>query len=411
MVIKPMSCALFAFAALLSEAGFAEQTTSKVTDFGRVFTPSPKITLSSGSPAKLVRHNFTGMEAKYYRLRMKVSNPEHKPWTLAFKTVNEQLLSAFDSNQTDCESAEGCWTRRLRGEAISVEFAAPASQATAEVAGVLFMPAKVENSFYSPIQGKEIKKLSEIGSPSDEAARKIRRSAERLGMLVTSAAIGSSRNSWCCSGVKLTKDLFLTNWHCGAPNGANDDAHWKGGSMSEACQNAVVDMSWDEDDTSREFSCSDVLYASKTYDAAVMRLGIIADGEALTEPFSALEFSQATPAPGTELRIVQHDACQPKSVARFCTIQKTGLPSWWSETGQNVKPSEFSYNCPTEGGSSGSPVYQASDGVLLGLHHLGYDAGDEAVVKENTGVEIRAILDDIKAQGKLELYDEITKRQ
>ena len=374
-----------------------------LTDFGRVFTPNRKLTKQA--PTASIAQTWPGVTVRYYRLRLKVDNPSGVPWSLTFKSPLQQLLSAFDSGNKDCESSEGCWTRRLNGASIQVEFGTSDPDMSANILTGLFMPDDAKNPFYSPIENKPIEDFSDLGSSENEAALKIRKSGERLGMLVTSANQSSHPGNWCCSGVRLTKDLFLTNWHCGGPESETNNEVWEYGGKSLACKNAIVDMSWDEDGMSREFSCRDVPYSSKKYDAAILRLGTLPDGDDLTKPFNDLPISTVMPQTGAELFIVQHDACQPKRVARFCNVQRADVPSWTSD-GPASEATEFSYNCSTEGGSSGSPVFDAASGALVGLHHLGYDVGSPFALKENVGVKIKNILDDIKLE-KPALHKEI----
>jgi hypothetical protein len=381
---------------------------AQLTDFGRIFTPNKKLTLAA--PTATIGQVWPGVTARYYRLRLRVNNPSGKPWSLTFKSPLQQLLSAFDSSQKDCESADGCWTRRLKAESIQVEFAPSDPTISANVLTGLFMPDDAQNPFYSPFADSPIEDFSKLGGSEDERALKIRRSGERLGLLATSGIQNSIPISWCCSGVRLTKELFLTNWHCGAPKGAADADFWQDEGQiegkSQACGNAVIDMSWDEDGISREFACRGVPYRSKAFDAAILRLGTLPDGDDLTEPFNPLAISSSTPAAGIELRIIQHDACKPKRVARSCNVQRTDVPSWTADS-QPSNPTEFSYNCSTEGGSSGSPVFDAASGALVGLHHLGYDVTSPSALKENVGVKIKHILDDIKDK-RPALHKEIT---
>jgi Trypsin-like peptidase domain len=395
---------LASIALLSATASFgANEGTAPSTDFGRTFSPNRSLT--KNAPVASIQETWPGVTVRYYRLRVRVVNPSGAPWTLTFKSPRQQILSAFDSRQKDCETAEGCWTRRLGGASVQVEFGASDSNMSARVVAGLFMPDEATNTFYSPIASSPFEFLSELGSDEDERALKIRKSAERLGMLVTSVTQNTTSLSWCCSGVRLTKELFLTNWHCGALEGAPDSEYWAQGGKSQACKNAIVDMSWDEDGISRELSCRDVPYVSKAYDAAIMRLGTLPDGDELTEPFNRLPISTALPQAGTELFIVQHDACKPKRVARSCNVKRPDMPPWTAGVLPAAK-TEFSYNCSTEGGSSGSPVFEEASGALLGLHHLGYDADNASALKENVGVKIKNILDDIKYE-KPALHQEI----
>jgi V8-like Glu-specific endopeptidase len=67
---------------------------------------------------------------------------------------------------------------------------------------------------------------------------------------------------------------------------------------------------------------------------------------------------------------------------------------------RNGKATEFTHDCDSERGSSGSPVFNDA-GQLVGLHHLGFDIDPQTCEqkdRENKAVRVDAILADIKAK-------------
>jgi hypothetical protein len=199
--------------------------------------------------------------------------------------------------------------------------------------------------------------------------------------------------------VRLTTDLYMTNWHCGASSNMKDAAFWKAGTSSPTCQSAIVDMSWDVDNVAREYSCESVEFVSKELDVAVLRLGTLADGPELTRLAQTPLLAASAAATGQDVTILHHPECRAKSVTRGCSVLKTDVAQWGSD---GSPLTEFSHGCTTERGSSGAPVF--SGGKVIGLHHLGTDASRGP---GNFAVSMPAILDAIK-QDAPSLYSEIT---
>jgi Trypsin-like peptidase domain len=367
-----------------------------VTTFGSVYEPNKL--LSRGVPRTELDK---GEAVRYYRLHIRIKdNANNLPWRILVRSQAGQLLTMFDEKAPGC-SDEGCWTRRLPSSKLSVEFHGDNESAKAHIDKAIYMRASVEKSYYSPIEGKgDPEALSSLSQGNADEKDHLRRTGDRLGMFMSSGKFAQTETHWCCSGIRLTRDLFMTNWHCGALNGASETSFWDGAGAGAACKNALVDMSWDGDALSREYGCVGVQRKNKTLDYAIIRLGRIADGEELIAPIDQLRLSEQPPVTGSDIAILQHNACKEKSVARSCQVQGVGLPGWKPEA--STEKSDFNYNCPTEGGSSGGPVYDKALGTIIGLHHLGYKAQTTpAPDKFNTGVEMRAIVSDIKKDALL----------
>lgn len=373
-----------------------EATSAKVTDFGRIF--EPKRTLKTGRSAD-ISHNWPNMEARYYRVHLRIADGGGEPWVIAFKTPVGRALASFDQNSPECAGNEGCWTRMLPGAKVVAEFRAKNSSARAFIDLALFMPSNAANPYYSPIPGKPYFEVAE--SPPQELPlngfelEEIRQTSQRLGMFVSFGKVGTIFSSWCCSGTLLTRDLFMTNWHCGAPLASADDAFWTPREQPTACRNGIVDISWDGDLLSREYACKKVEFKNDALDVAIIRLSQIPDGARLVEPIGPLALSSQPISAADELEVYQHPSCQPKSVSALCQVLNANNTGW-RDTGAQASNTEFTYNCSTEGGSSGGPVFIKSNPKrLIGIHHLGYEEGQAA---ENTGVKITEICNAIRIE-------------
>lgn len=384
---------------LLAHSPIWAEEEALVTEFGTPFKPLDAV-LSKARPRIEIDGRVPGEEPRYYRLRIRVENPDSETWAIVVRSPVGQILTAFDQSEQACESEAGCWTRRLTSRLPVVQVSTLSTVVRAEVLDGLYMPSKPEKTFYSPMQGSRDELITGLSFTNREEKVMMQSLADNLGMLVGSGpkADGELAN-WCCSGVRLTSDLFMTNWHCGAAPRMPDDAHWRPG----ICHSGIVDMSWDGDDESREFSCQNVEFKDKALDVAILRLSPIADGPALTRPLLQPSLSTRPVADGDRLFVLHHPACAPKSVTRGCSVMKGGVATWTAPA-QAGAATEFSHNCTTENGSSGGPVYSA-DARLVGLHHLG--VSPMRLEPGNFAVDLSSILEKIRHEDHT-LLEEIT---
>ena len=401
----PFDRLLSIVAALALGAGAAAGAeTPPVTSFGIAFKPFDA-KLSKNRRTVQITKPFPEDSPRYYRLRIKVDNPQREDWTISVRSPVGQLLTTFDQEETSCEDETGCWTVRLSSKLPSVNFATESTAVRAEIVGAVYMPEEARHPFYSPMPNSIDEKLSSMSFSSPDERTAMHGLADSLGLFIGSGntADGLSVANWCCSGIRLTDDLFMTNWHCGAASGMRDEAYWPQGTNGNACQMGIVDMSWDDDDLGREFSCEKVEYTSKALDVAVLRLGTLADGLELSRPLRQPIVSEDPIRSGDEVMILHHPACKPKSVTRGCTVLKAGIRSWTGTDADEPK-TEFTHNCTTEAGSSGGPVFSSAL-KMIGIHHLGVDSTRDE--PGNFAVGLSFILDEIK-RGKPDIYGEIT---
>ena len=87
-----------------------------------------------------------------------------------------------------------------------------------------------------------------------------------------------------------------------------------------------------------------------------------------------LTASSTAPVVGRQINFIQHPGGNPKDVGHFedaahstlCAINTINQTYGFSAAG-----SQTGYGCDSEGGSSGSPIVDATTGRVIGLHHYG----------------------------------------
>jgi V8-like Glu-specific endopeptidase len=390
---------LIAFGLALALVSPASAQEARGTNFGITFKPSDAV-LSKTRMRVPITGAPSNIEPRYYRLRIKVTNPDNKDWSIAIRAPTGQILSAFDQKAAACETDVGCWTRRLNSSLPTVQLSTQSDTLKAEVIDGLYMPTQVAQTHYSPMPNSSDELLSKLSFTNPDEKVAMQTLADGLGMLLNSGAAPNGKLvNWCCSGTRLTTDLFMTNWHCGAADRMADAAYWK----DNICPSVIVDMSWDGDDEGREYACQKVEFADKKLDVAILRLTPLADGLALSRPLSLPKLNEQPLTQGENVTVLHHPACVAKSVTRGCSVLNPKVATWTSPEDSTTDITEFAHNCTTETGSSGGPVF-ADDGRIIGLHHLG--VGPARMQPGNFAVDIAKILDAMK-QANNPLYLEL----
>ncbi len=172
-----------------------------------------------------------------------------------------------------------------------------------------------------------------------------------------------------------------------------DEAYW----TSERCDHALVDLSWDGDEGSREYTCESVLAQDADLDYALLRVRARDD----TGPVRGATI-QTDGAGSGSVRIIHHPLCKQKQVTESCNLRAAQFNGWRGKAGV-----DFTHDCDTEGGIPGLPSFNA-EGRVIGIHHHGF--GIDAVTcqpkdKNNKAVQIRTIIEHI-----LERKPELEKR-
>lgn len=378
--------------------GSALAQEARMTKFGTHFKPIDAVLNKSHK-----RVEITGAPSqtapRYYRLRIRVTNPQSGKWSIVVRSSGGQVLSAFDQEARICETDGGCWTKRLDAKLPAVQLSTVSDDVRVEVVDALYMPSEAETPFYSPMPGNTNELLSSLGIPDSDARIALQMQADNLGMLIGfGPGTDGKPVNWCCSGTRLTSDLFMTNWHCGAAEKMPETSFWQ----DDICASTIIDMSWDGDSQGREFACRKVEFSDKSLDVAIIRMSGLADGPALSEPLVRPKLSWERPSNGNSVAILHHPACQAKSITRGCSVLNAEVAVWTGPEDGDPK-TDFSHNCTTETGSSGGPVY-SSEGKIVGIHHLGVSPA--RMEPGNFGVSAEAILSEIQ-QSNQALFDEL----
>ena len=372
-----MQLLLFGVGLLVASAAYPAQSicpapASTVTDLGHVTSAGQFI-----RPGQLVplRLNDPGHAVRYVRALLVVTASPKAAWHL---TVRDQQLRALETfSSADTPGGTSRWTQRLDARSnVYFDLDSASPDVRIDIERAIVMPESAQNPYYS-LQNAGVYGFG----PLHEAPQGRRRLGDFVGFLQSSW----ENRSWCCSGVVVGEDMFLTNWHCGG-----DDRRMKpeGFWNQDICENTIIDISWDYDATDREFICTEVVEKNEQNDFALLRIRPLRGEDSLRRP----EIRSAPIKSGELITIVHHPACRPKQLTSGCNVTDGTFRNWLGGPA-----SDFSYPCDTEGGSSGAPVFD-KDNKLVGIHHLGFEptADGKACDKLNKGVHIQTIIENVK---------------
>lgn len=187
--------------------------------------------------------------------------------------------------------------------------------------------------------------------------------------------IGDDGNAYVCTGFLVSRDLFMTNNHC-----IRTDNEMRSG---------LADFDFDEAGSNQTgLRFKELVLTNAELDFSILRLV-----NAVPSDRGFLRLLSAKPAQNQNLLIIQHPGGEPKQVSRQqCIVENPDM------AGVSPQLSDFSHLCDTKGGSSGSPVIDntSQDFRVIGLHHLGFDTGNQLLV--NRAVRIGSILELIRRE-------------
>ncbi len=336
--------------------------------------------------------------ARYLRVRFSVTSPPDCDWYFTARDKDQRLVQVFGRAQFP--SAGSAWTRRIQGKQVLFDMqpCADGRQPAVKFLAYIWMPEQAEQPYYS-LQKDQARFLSITAVDT-----MYRRLGDSTGFFIGSF----NQATWVCSGTMITPDLFLTNWHCGAPGkvrswgpggGAVDfpaAGYWE----TRIAADAVIDLSWDEDGVSRELLVKGTATPpDQDLDYALLRVTPLDD----LGPIRPVKIATTPVALNDQILIVHHPAGRTKQLSWNCGVSDADRAGWRDAS----KATEFAHDCDTEAGSSGAPVLNARY-ELVGLHHLGFDQDPKTCVtdKVNKAVKISAILDRLKTNAR-PVYDEV----
>jgi Trypsin-like peptidase domain len=321
-------------------------------------------------------------DARYIRLRLEVDDAETcDDWLLFVRDQENRLFQVF--SKADFRSSPSQWTVRVPGNRINLEYrrCAGARSPRVSVAEYLGMPREAKNTYYSR-QNDANPTEKPLFSPDVDS--KTRTFGESVGFLMFSWL----RDNWICSGVMISPDVILTNWHCGAPPNLPPSGFWN----KDIVRDLIVDLSWDGDAFSREFHAVELVDINEKLDVALLRVEPLGVGLGTVQP---VRFG-VMPQSG-DILVIHHAAGREKLLSK-CSVVGAAIPGWKDKSDKT----EFTHTCDTERGSSGAPVLDY-DGRLVGLHHLGFAYNSEtckSVDRVNKGIRMENIVNWIRDNPK-----------
>ena len=346
------------------------------------------------TPANRTLTVSASIQVRYIRVRLERTDPGTcRDWLLVLRADDLRILQTLTA--ADFAQAASRWTLRLPSRAIRISLdGCPTGSPSFKIDEHLEVPHKSDSRFFSTkVDDREDWAALYTGAPPE-----FRRFGDALGFFTGAW----DRRVWACSGVMLTDTLFLTNWHCGGPNTVQgpdgtdvpfrDDLRWN----DLVRRDALVDLSWDDDAISQDYSVAGVPAKKMELDYAVLRLVPMPTAVRLPR----LRIATAAVTSGSELVLAHHPLGAPKQASWLsCRADDVKQAGW-----KDGRPTEFTHTCDTEGGSSGSPVF-TTDGALVGLHHLGFAFAPDCSSSDrrNKAVHIGCILNDLPADLRNEI--------
>ncbi len=380
------------------ESTCSEDTDNPLTCLGNYNTSDYGVTLNSEKTYYPITVNSTTPE--FFSVLFKTETIGANDWTITIHDLTGRLLQTYGASDFQEENSS-IWTPRLKGRQVTARLALADknSDASIKIVGVLTMPESTEYPqplFSSKEKGKadyqnlycNLSERANTGECADDqqgfssAVKDYQSLGDSVGLLV--AARPENEQGWCCSGVVIADNLFLTNYHCG------------GGDWNDVCNNTIIDMSWDGDDKSLSYMCQKTLVKEKELDITILEIDKLAGSGAAKPARLSSELDLGDP-----LVVIHHPECMTKQISHI-TCLVNGFEHPYNLTSFNQE-SEFVHTCDTKGGSSGAPMFNVNDGLrVAGIHHEGHQKvkieGDEEnneylCDKLNKAIRMDSILD------------------
>lgn len=183
-----------------------------------------------------------------------------------------------------------------------------------------------------------------------------------------------------CTGFLLTPELLITNQHC----------------ISEDWQlsSARVEFNYEPSPPRKEtFKIREIVMQDGPLDFTLLRLKRPATG------WSTVKIGDNPQQVGQRLVLIGHPSKSYKTISVVdCTVEHLRPPD------RPNRLDDFYHLCDTEGGESGSPVFDEATGRVVGLHYYGITGTSNN--GRNLAVNIKAVLEKIRLKDEV-IYNQI----
>jgi hypothetical protein len=371
-----LACALVADPAVHTQQ--CADGRNPVTEVGARFQLSQQIlTATTNNPLPLVHESPTD-PVRYLRARISARSLGTGTWYTTVRDFQGHPLQTF--SRSDFALSADRWTGRIPGAVATIDLVVleAATSPSLEVTEYVAMPRQAKNPYYS-VKKRGQEDFHPLYTTHNDVDPKFRPWGDVVGFVMGSW----SDRVWGCSGAVVGPNLFLTAWHCGGAGGdrMQDNAYWN----SDICRDLLVDLSWDDDLSSRDYGCVRVVDKDKDRDFALLEIAPIATAG---EPRPGLLSTAALPK-HAPLFLIHHPLYMQKQITMHCGVQAWSVQGWTAAASN----ADFAHDCDSEGGSSGAPVFNAS-GQIVGLHHYGH-AVDPVSCRETDAVNKAVHIDQI----------------